>query len=123
KKAKPHRKGRAYWIERDGAVWLIRRAGRGMLAGMRALPDDGWCAGSDGSAHPPVAGDWQNMGAVQHDFTHFRLSLELMVHDGSVDAVPQGEGEWWPLASLEGAGLPTLFAKAARLAVAQEQDA
>ena len=29
------------------------------------------------------------------------------------------EGEWWPLARIDEAGLPTLFAKAARLALAQ----
>jgi A/G-specific adenine glycosylase len=28
------------------------------------------------------------------------------------------EGEWWPVARIEEAGLPTLFAKAARLALA-----
>jgi A/G-specific adenine glycosylase len=28
-----------------------------------------------------------------------------------------GEGEWWSLDMLDEAGLPTLFAKAARLAV------
>ena len=30
----------------------------------------------------------------------------------------QGEGEWWPLADLDAAGLPTLFAKAARAVIA-----
>ena len=48
KAAKPARRGRAFWIERDGAVWLVRRAGKGMLGGMRALPDDGWSAGKCG---------------------------------------------------------------------------
>jgi A/G-specific adenine glycosylase len=28
-----------------------------------------------------------------------------------------GEGEWWPIARLDEAGLPTVFAKAARLAI------
>src|SRR5690606_1319976 len=27
KKPKPQRSGRAFWIERDGAVWLVRRPG------------------------------------------------------------------------------------------------
>ena len=44
KKPTPLRRGRAFWIEREGEVWLGRREGKGMLGGMRALPDDGWSA-------------------------------------------------------------------------------
>jgi A/G-specific adenine glycosylase len=71
KKAKPHRHGLAYWIERDAQVWLVRRPDKGMLGGMRALP------GGDWSDAPPAA----------------------------------GEGEWWPISDLDGAGLPTLYRK------------
>lgn len=107
KKAKPLRRGRAYWIENDGAVWLVRREGRGMLGGMRALPDDGWNARHDGVGGP--AGE--PLGLVRHGFTHFDLELSVERLDE-----PIGEGEWWPLDRLEEAGLPSLFAKAARLA-------
>ncbi len=116
KKAKPLRQGMAYWIERDGAVWLVRREGKGMLGGMRALPDDGWAASGDGSRRPPFVGEWKELGLVRHTFTHF--SLELSVHEHKVARTPPGEGEWWPIDRLEEAGLPTLFAKAARLALA-----
>jgi A/G-specific adenine glycosylase len=109
KKAKPLRLGRAFWIEREDEVWLVRRPGTGMLGGMRALPDDGWSAGGDGSGGP----DGQPLGLVRHGFTHF--DLELSVQRASD---PLGDGEWWPLERLEEAGLPTLFAKAARLALA-----
>ena len=108
KKAKPLRRGRAFWIVRGDDVWLVRRPPRGMLGGMRALPDDGWNARGDGSG----AGQGEVLGMVRHAFTHF--DLELLVVAGE-DAT--GEGEWWPLADLDNAGLPTLFAKAARLAV------
>src|SRR3546814_19703369 len=47
KKAKQPRNGLAYWIERDGAIWLTRRPDKSMLAGMRALP------GGDEAADPP----------------------------------------------------------------------
>lgn len=117
KKVRPLRKGRAFWIERDRAVWLVRRPGRGMLAGMRALPDDGWSARGDGDAAPPFVGEWAGQGTVRHTFTHFDLDLQLMLYSGSdwarFAALP---GEWWPLDELDAAGLPTLFAKAARLA-------
>src|SRR5579863_6087011 len=71
RRVRPKRRGRAFWIARDGAVWLVRRAGRGMLGGMRALPDDGWSAGQDGSGSSPLAGPWRLAGQVSHVFTHF----------------------------------------------------
>ena len=117
KKARPERKGRAFWIERDGAVWLVQRPAKGMLGGMRALPDDGWSAQADGSAAAPLDGDWENLGAVKHVFTHASLTLEVMRYRG--EEAPPGEGEFWPLEQIEEAGLPTLFAKAAQLALAQ----
>ncbi|EQB15816.1 A/G-specific adenine glycosylase [Novosphingobium lindaniclasticum] len=119
KKAKPTRKGHAFWIERDDKVWLVRRAGKGMLGGMRALPDDGWSAREDGHGEAPIPGHWESAGRVGHVFTHFSLELGLSVHLGACPDDPPGEGEWWPLDRLDDAGLPTLFAKAARLALAE----
>ncbi len=116
KKARPERKGEAYWIERDAMVWLVRRPGKGLLGGMRALPDDGWSSAEDGAGLPPLSDSWTPLGAVHHGFTHFTLHLSLLRHAGS--DLPEAEGEWWPLDRLEEAGLPTLFAKAARLALA-----
>lgn len=113
KKAKPVRQGRAFWIEREGSVWLVRRGGKGMLGGMRALPDDGWSARGDGSGDYPMEGAWQRVGLVRHTFTHF--TIELSVERLFVDAAPSGEGQWWPIATIDEAGLPTLFAKAAQL--------
>jgi A/G-specific adenine glycosylase len=113
KKPRPERRGQAFWIERAGQVWLVRRVGKGMLGGMRALPDDGWSARTDGVDAPPLAGDWQAAGQVGHVFTHFSLTLtvrRLLLESGD----PPGEGQWWPIERLEEAGLPTLFAKAAQ---------
>lgn len=115
KRARPSRAGRAFWIVREGAVWLVQRPGRGMLGGMRALPDDGWSARGDGHGEPPFAGDWQPAGQVSHGFTHFDLTLSVWTAPPG-PATPPGEGEWWPLARLAEAGLPTLFAKAAERA-------
>lgn len=114
KKPKPLRQGAAFWIERGGAVWLVTRAGKGMLGGMRCLPDDGWAASGDGSGEAPIAGTWDAAGVVRHTFTHFSLELSVRRYRGEV-AEMAGEGEWWPLNQLDDAGLPTLFAKAARL--------
>ena len=120
KATRPQRRGQAYWIERGDAVWLVRRQGKGMLAGMRALPDDGWSAARHGSGEPPLAGPWHSGGQVAHGFTHFSLDLDLQLYSGKDwDSLPPAAGEWWPLDRIADAGLPTLFAKAGRLAMSQ----
>lgn len=119
KRARPSRLGTAFWIERDGKVWLVRRPAKGMLGGMRALPDDGWSARADGSGDAPLSGSWCAGGVVRHSFTHFDLELGVAIFTGDERKRPDGNGEWWPVAEIEAAGLPTLFAKAARLAAAR----
>ncbi|WP_234027406.1 A/G-specific adenine glycosylase [Aurantiacibacter arachoides] len=117
KKARPLRTGTAFWIERDEAVWLVTRPAKGLLGGMRALPDDGWLARADGHGEAPLAGAWKAAGVVRHGFTHFDLELGVATYAG--EGVPAGEGQWWPLERLDEAGLPTLFAKAAERVLAQ----
>ncbi|MBL0917044.1 MAG: A/G-specific adenine glycosylase [Sphingopyxis sp.] len=99
KKAKPQRYGLAYWIERDDAIWLVRRPDKGMLGGMRALP------GADWTDVPPAE---SGIVQVDHGFTHFDLRLTLVARESEHAA---GEGEWWPLSALDAAGLPTLYRK------------
>lgn len=123
KKQVPERSGTAFWITRangtgGGAeVWLVTRPGSGMLGGMRALPDDGWTAQRDGSGEAPLGGEWRALGAVRHGFTHAHLTLAIEGLETQTD--PPGDGQWWPVSRIEDAGLATLFAKAARLALAE----
>ena len=98
KRERPHRHGIAWWIERDGAVWLVRRPAKGMLGGMAALPGPEW---SDEPATVP------SLTTVGHGFTHFALDLHVVAR-----AEPAGEGWWQPLDQLAQAGLPTLYRKA-----------
>lgn len=115
KKPKPHKIGTAYWIERNGKVWLTRRPAKGMLGGMRALPTGPWAIEDPGLSGAPVAARWSDAGSVDHVFTHFALRLRVMVAD---DADISGEGEWWPIDRIGEAGLPSLFARAADRAIA-----
>lgn len=118
KKAKPHRTGTAYWVRNNGTVWLITRSGTRMLGGMRALPDDGWSAKKDGDGVAPFDADWQILPhPVAHVFTHFTLSLKVAVTVSVPHETLLGKGEYWPLKSLDKAGLPTLFNKAAKAAL------
>jgi A/G-specific adenine glycosylase len=115
KKAKPARTGTVYWIERGGMVWLVTRQVTGMLGGMRALPDDRWRAGADGDSVPPFAANWVALDTkVQHVFTHFTLTLDIAVTAGPDALDIQDQGTYWPVNSLDKAGLPTLFYKAAK---------
>lgn len=109
RRVRPERHGSADWIVRAGKVWLVRRPAKGMLGGMRALP------GGDWGDHATVP-TGESLGAVRHIFTHFALTLTVNRGDPT-HAV--GEGEWWPLTELDAAGLPTLYRRAATLALAQ----
>jgi A/G-specific adenine glycosylase len=114
KKARPTRQGTAWWIEADGAVLTVLRPAKGLLGGMRALPSCDW----RGESAPPLAGNWQTLGVVRHGFTHF--DLELAVRALILPAKPAMMGEWLALGAVESAGMPTLFAKAARLGLAAD---
>lgn len=109
KKVKPQRFGTLFWAERDGRVLLVRRPDKGLLGGMRALPTGPWADSDPGPEGAPFAADWRAIGLVRHGFTHFDLACTVMVADAG-DAVAQGE--WWPVAAIADAGLPTLFARA-----------
>ena len=101
---RPHKHGVAYWIARDGHVWLVRRPAKGLLGGMAALPGNDWTAAPQG--WPP------GLGTVRHVFTHFSLDLVVV---GRAD--PIGEGWWQPIGGIAEAGLPTLYRRAAELAL------
>jgi A/G-specific adenine glycosylase len=121
KAAKPHRRGVAFWAEADGHVLLVTRPPKGLLGGMRALPSGEWGA-VVGLEAAPVAADWRVIGPpVHHVFTHF--SLDLSVASATVPRADVPGGEWWPIAELDAAGLPTVFDKAARLAMSERMAA
>ncbi|MFM6853813.1 MAG: A/G-specific adenine glycosylase [Sphingopyxis sp.] len=136
RRPRPHRVGRASAIVQRGTdgvarIWLVRRPPRGLLGGMRALPGGDWVAVADDGpapaplsispsaspfAPPPVADlppGTRTLGPVRHVFTHFSLDLWVDILPDATRAV--GEGEWWPIVTLDGAGLPTLYRHASTL--------
>jgi A/G-specific adenine glycosylase len=123
KNRRPERFGTAWWIECDGEVLLVRRPGKGLLGGMRALPSDGWATSGvrQVATQDPFAGDWQVCGGVRHVFTHFSLTLTIRAVWLKRGCKPQLEGEWWRIDEIDDAGLPSLFVKAASRVIAQER--
>ena len=109
KRDRPHRHGIAYWTEREGKVWLVRRPAKGMLGAMAALPGPQWDAA-------PVRAN--AIGTVRHIFTHFSLDLHVVPR-----ADPFGEGWWHPIEAIGEAGLPTLYRHAAEIALAANESA
>jgi A/G-specific adenine glycosylase len=115
RRARPTRRGTAWWIEADGHVAICTRPPRGLLGGMPALPSCDW----RGGGAPPLAGVWVPLGRVAHGFTHF--DLELAVEGLWLAERPALAGAaWWPRDAVAAGGLPTVFAKAARLALAAD---
>jgi A/G-specific adenine glycosylase len=100
KRAKPVRHGLAYWIEKDGAVRLVRRPPKGLLGGMAALPGPPWTAERPATKSPVFA-------SVRHVFTHFALELSVI----RMEEEP-ADGWWQPIDRIDDAGLPTLYRSA-----------
>jgi len=100
RKVRPVRFGTAYWTERDGAVWLVRRPEKGLLGRMAALPGSEWTESAERAAA---------LASIRHVFTHFELRLAI-----EESPTPVGDGWWQPLDRLDEAGLPTLYRKAVK---------
>nr|WP_221240487.1 A/G-specific adenine glycosylase [Sphingobium boeckii] len=118
KKARPQRFGTIFWLERDGDVLLVRRPDKGLLGGMRALPTGPWADAPPGMMDAPADADWVLGGeTVSHVFTHFALDLAIARAALEKGCAGNWDGEWWPMDRLDAAGLPSVFAKAARKAL------
>lgn len=109
KAQRPRRHGIAYRLEKEGALWLVRRPDQGLLGGMAALPTTEWrekkWTAREARSAAPLDADWRYVGEIRHTFTHFALTLEVYAAEGDA---PEGEG-WWGDVS----GLPAVFKKAA----------
>lgn len=119
---RPWLSGAAFWVEdASGQVWLRRRPPHGLLGGMLELPGSAWRADLAPAAalkSAPVAAAWRALGEVTHHFTHFALRLSVLAARVAVLAPPPGSGFLLARDEVVRAGLPSVMAKAARLALA-----
>jgi A/G-specific adenine glycosylase len=110
KAPKPRRFGHAFVLtDATGRVALVRRPPRGLLGGMLALPTSDW-ASEPPALDPPVQADWRAVGAIEHVFTHFALTLQVHAADGAGEYVWMEPGE-------AAQALPTVFRKALLAAI------
>jgi A/G-specific adenine glycosylase len=111
---RPRRHGVAYVLTRGDEVALVRRPPKGLLGGMLGLPTSDWRAApyddAEAVAAAPLAAAWRDLGAVEHVFTHFSLTLRVFAADGAND----GDFVWTPREGLS--ALPSVFLKAAMAA-------
>jgi A/G-specific adenine glycosylase len=107
---RPRRYGVAWLIRRGDQLALVRRPDKGLLGGMLGLPTSEWREAPWGDAEAlaaaPIPADWSELGAIEHVFTHFALTLRVFAADGELpDAI------WAEDLSV----LPSVFLKAATI--------
>lgn len=104
----PRRYGAAFVLVCGGEVALVRRPPKGLLGGMLGLPTSEWAAAPNLAPTAPAQADWRSAGEIEHVFTHFPLTLQVL----RAEAAERHAGfDWRPIAEAA-AALPTVFRKA-----------
>ena len=112
---RPARYGVVFWIrDPEDRVLLRRRPESGLLGGMMEFPSTAWRSRpwDDPLAEAP-ADPQAVIGTVRHAFTHFHLELTVVAI--RVREVGGLDGMWCPVDELDGAALPSVMKKVARL--------
>jgi A/G-specific adenine glycosylase len=115
KMARPLKRGAAFVaIDKTGAVLLVKRPDKGLLASMLEPPLGEWAENFPSPAkalkQAPFEADWKKRsGIVRHGFTHFELETEVYV--AHFTKRPKFGGEWVPTEKLREVALPTVMRK------------
>ena len=115
KRARPLKRGAAF-VARDasGAVLLVKRPDKGLLASMLEPPLGPWRESFPSKAQAlkeaPFPAPWtRRFGLVRHGFTHFELEIE--VYFAQLAKRPKAAGQWIAVNRLGEVALPTVMRK------------
>ncbi len=115
KALRPLKRGAAF-VARDaaGAVLLVKRPDKGLLASMLEPPLGPWTekfpSPASATGQAPFAAGWKKRGGVvRHGFTHFELEIE--VYRADVAKRPKFPGTWVSSDKLREVALPTVMRK------------
>jgi A/G-specific adenine glycosylase len=115
KMVRPLKRGAAFVVtDHKGAVLLVKRPDKGLLASMLEPPLGPWGEEfplkSAALKQAPFAADWKKRpGIVRHGFTHFELEIEVYV--ATVAKRPAFKGRWVAQDELPNVELPTVMRK------------
>jgi A/G-specific adenine glycosylase len=115
KMARPLKRGAAFVVrDASGAVLLVKRPEKGLLASMLEPPLGPWAeefpSGARALKQAPFEAKWKKRpGIVRHGFTHFELETEVYVAE--VTRRPNFKGDWIALERLRAVALPTVMRK------------
>lgn len=122
KKPRPKRVGAVFALKNSkGDILFERRPEKGLLGGMQGLPGTPWAESLDGDTllNAPAKARWQHKGEITHIFTHFHLTLDVLVAHA-----PKGfrrtANQLW--IAPKDARLPSVMKKAVELATNKEGD-
>ena len=115
KMVRPLKRGAAFVVtDRTGAVLLVKRPDKGLLASMLEPPLGPWEEVFPSKAkalkQAPFEAEWKKRaGLVRHGFTHFELEIE--VYAAHLSKRPKTPGDWVPRDELGEVALPTVMRK------------
>jgi A/G-specific adenine glycosylase len=116
KPVRPLKRGAAF-VARDkaGAILLVKRPAKGLLASMLEPPQGPWGerfpSVAEAQMMAPFAAGWRKRaGLVRHGFTHFELEVEVYFAD-LTRRPAKPDGQWIPVERLRDVALPTVMRK------------
>ena len=107
---RPTRHGVAFLVTRGDAIWIRKRADKGLLGGMMEVPSTEWGDPVSENAAVPFASNWQVLVPIRHVFTHFTLEMQVWCAQAPNDWQPEA-GLFVRRDALPGQALPSLMKK------------